>query len=275
MKKFFNKKRRRTVAITMATVLCSLVFFGEKEFLPANADEDIVMQIVAHRGYSSAYPENTLSAFAGAYACGANTVEFDVRKSKDNELVIFHDDTLEKINGETKSVADYSYSQLYELDDGKWFSKEFAKERIPTLDDTLSLLQSSGMRMFVELKDIGDDPDFAREVYEKVESYGLLDKAIFLSFKYDYLQQIKEINPDQPIMVLASFGKSTLPTKYPADYYGINMKTLTPRTIKAIHDAGSRVYCYTPETRGQILALQRMGVDGIITDYPEMEKLEM
>ena len=229
-----------------------------------------MIQVVAHRGYSAAYPENTLSSFAGAYACGAKTVEFDVRKTADGELVIYHDETLERLNGDTKSVADYTYNQLLNIDAGIWFSDEFAKERIPTLDQTLALLQSSGMRMFVELKDIGNDPTFATEVYKKVDEYGLLDKVIFSSFNYDYLTQIKEINSEQPIMVLASFGKSTLPAEYPAEYCGINMKTLTSRTVRAIHESGALVYSYTPETKGQMLSLQRLGVDGVITDSPDL-----
>ncbi len=231
------------------------------------------MQVVAHRGYSAAYPENTLSAFAGAYACGAKTVEFDVRKTKDGQLVIYHDDTLEKLTGDQTTIADYTYEQLLKFDDGSWFSDEFAKERIPTLDQTLDLLSSTGMRMFVELKDIGDDPNFAAEVYATVEKYGLLDKAVFASFNYDYLQQIKAIDSSAPIMVLASFGKSTLPVKYPAEYYGINMKTLTPKTIRAIHEAGGKVYSYTPETKGQMLSLQRLGVDGVITDNADLSVL--
>ena len=90
---------------------------------------------------------------------------------------------------------------------------------------------------------------------------------VFLSFNYNYLTEIKEIDPNQPIMKLASFGKSTLPEKYPAEYYGVNMKTLTPKTVRAIHEAGSKVYSYTPDTKGQMLSLQRLGVDGVITDY--------
>ena len=74
-------------------------------------------------------------------------------------------------------------------------------------------------------------------------------------------------------MVLASFGKSTLPTKYPAEYYGVNMKTLTPKTIKAIHDNGSKVYSYAPQSKGQMLSLQRLGVDGVITDFADMSAL--
>lgn len=263
----------RTVAVSMVALLCSLVFFNSFNYLPANADEDIVVQIVAHRGFSGAYPENTLSAFAGAYACGAKTVEFDVRKTKDGELVIYHDDTLEKLNGTENTIADYTYDELLQLDAGEWYGREFRLERIPTLDQTLDLLQSTNMRLFCELKDIGEDPDFVPAVYDKFVQYGLLDKVIFLSFNYDYLTQIKEINADQPIMKLASFGKSNLPERYPAEYYGINMKTLTPRTVQAIHEAGGKVYSYTPDTKGQMLSLQRLGVDGVITDFVNMGAL--
>ena len=154
-----------------------------------------MVQIVAHRGYSGAYPENTLSAFAGAYACGAKTVEFDVRKTKDGELVIFHDDTLERFTGDESTVADYTYDELLQLDAGSWYSIDFISERIPTLDQTLSLLQSTNMRMFCELKDIGDDPEFVQQVYDKCAEYGVLDRVIFLSFNYDYLSAIKAINP--------------------------------------------------------------------------------
>lgn len=266
-----HSKVGRTVAISLVTLLCSFAFLNEFNYLPADADEDIVVQVVAHRGYSGAYPENTLSAFAGAYAHGAKTVEFDVRKTKDGELVIYHDDTLEKVNGGETTIADHTYQELLELDAGEWYSEEFARERIPTLDQVLDLLQSTNMRIFCELKDIGEDSQFAGQVYEKVQQYGLLDKVVFLSFNYDYLTGIKAINPDQPIMKLASFGKSTLPTKYPAEYYGVNMKTLTPRTVRAIHEAGSKVYSYAPETKGQMLSLQRLGVDGVITDYIDMQ----
>ena len=266
-------KARRAVAVSMVTLLLSLVFLNEFYYLPANADEDIVVQVVAHRGYSGMYPENTLSAFAGAYACGAKTVEFDVRKTKDGELVIYHDDTLERLTGDDKSVADYTYEELLQVDAGEWFGREYRLERIPTLDQTLALLQATNMRIFCELKDIGEDPDFANEVYEKCAEYNLLDRVVFLSFKYDYLSQIKEIAPEQPIMMLASFGKSTLPTRYPAEYYGVNMKTLTPKTVRAIHEAGAMVYCYTPDTKGQMLSLQRLGVDGVITDFADLSAI--
>ncbi len=263
-------KVRRTIAISVVALLCSFILSSEFDYLPANADEDIVVQIVAHRGYSGAYPENTLSAFAGAYACGAKTVEFDVRKTKDGVLVIYHDDTLQKLTGDETTIADHTYEELLNIDAGEWFGREYRMERIPTLDQALDLLSTTNMRIFCELKDIGDDPDFAAEVYSKCQQYGMLDRTIFLSFNYNYLSDIKSFNPQQPIMVLASFGKSNLPERYPAEYYGVNMKTLSPRTIRAIHEAGAKVYSYAPQTKGQMLSLQRLGVDGVITDYADL-----
>ena len=110
--KLFSKVGR-TVAVSLVALLCSFAFVMEFNYLPADADEDIVVQVVAHRGYSGAYPENTLSAFAGAYAHGAKTVEFDVRKTKDGELVIYHDDTLEKVDGgETPTRSFWSLMQV-------------------------------------------------------------------------------------------------------------------------------------------------------------------
>lgn len=269
-KRLLSKKIR--AIISCLAFLFSFIFSVNFNYLPADADEDIVLSVVAHRGYSSQYPENTLSAFAGAIACGAKTVEFDVRKTKDDVLVIFHDETLEKITGDNSTIADYTYEELMQFDLGSWYSEDFECERIATLDEALDLMSASGVKLFVELKKIGPDEEFGPAVYEACEKRGLLDRVIFLSFDYNYLSSIKEINPEQPIMMLASFGKSDLPTKYPAEYYGINMKTLTPRTIKAIHEAGAKVYSYTPETKGQILSLQRMGVDGIMTDYPDLCK---
>ncbi len=273
MGKRFISKVGRTIAVSLVSVLSSLIIFSEFDYLPADADEDIVVQLVAHRGYSGQYPENTLSSFAGAYANGAKTVEFDVRKTKDGVLVIYHDDTLEKLDGSERTIGDCTYEELLQLDAGEWFDRQYSMERIPTLEQALQLLQATNMRIFCELKDIGDDPDFVPDVYAQIEKYGMLDKVVFLSFNYDYLTQIKDINPNQPIMVLASFGKSTLPAKYPAEYYGINMKTLTPMTVRAIHEAGAKVYSYTPDTKMQMIRLQRLGVDGVITDYIDMSVL--
>lgn len=267
MKKIKNHKKL-FIATSFAAILCSFTLLGTFDYLPANADEDVVVSVAAHRGYSSIYPENTLSSLAGACAIDAEVVEFDVQKTSDDVLVIFHDQTLAKYTGDETTIADHTYAELMEFDVGAWLSPDFACERIPTLDQALDLLNSSSSTLFVELKKIENDEDFASQVYATCESHGMLDRIIFSSFDYDYLTEIKGLDENQPVMVLASFGKTSLPEKYPAEYYGINMKTLTTKTIKAIHESGAKVYSYTPETLAQILSLQRMGVDGIITDDP-------
>lgn len=95
--------------------------------------------VVAHRGDLERYPENTLSAFASAIAQGADAIELDVFSTKDDELVVFHDHTLERTTNGTGYVGDHTLSELRRLNAGSWFGERFKGERIPTLGEVLEL----------------------------------------------------------------------------------------------------------------------------------------
>ena len=233
------------------------------------ADAATSVTLIAHRGDSSEYPENTLAAFAAAIDAGADGIEMDVRKTKDGKLVVYHDDTLERIEGEatTDTVADYTYDELIELQAQHYTGDDFTCEKIPTLDQVMLLMQDKDLTVVVELKNIGEDEDFPAQVYERVKGYGMLSHVIFASFNYTYLQGIKACNYSQPIMKFVSFSKPNIVKRFPAEYYGINMKTINPATIKAVHDAGAYVYSYTPETAAEKSTLIKLGVDGLISDY--------
>ena len=267
------KNLRFIRAIVVAIALFVGIFYEVGfNYIPADADEEMTVAVVAHRGYSGYYPENTLSSFAGAINVNAKRIEFDVRKTLDGKLVVFHDDTLQRYGGDPdRKFETYTYEELLNFDVGLNMGEAFCLERIPTLEQTLALIKPVDCEILLELKDIGDDEIFVEEVYAMCETYGMVERIIFGSFRYDYLQRIKLINEGCPIMVFASFGKTSLPANYPADYYGINMKTVSSATIKSIHEHGAFVYAYGPKTRYQMLSLQRMGVDGIITDFPDLE----
>lgn len=91
------------------------------------------IQVIAHRGYSSAYPENTRAAFVGALAAGVDYIETDVQMTKDGQAILFHDDTLERITGTEGKIGDYTYEELSLMDAGKWFSEDYTGERMVTL----------------------------------------------------------------------------------------------------------------------------------------------
>lgn len=109
------------------------------------------MKIIAHRGYSESYPENTILAFEKAIEIGCDMIETDVRLSKDFIPILFHDDTLNRCTGVDANVEDKLLDELLKLDIGLWFSKEFKNQKIPTLTN---LIKTTNKRvtLILELK---------------------------------------------------------------------------------------------------------------------------
>lgn len=96
--------------------------------------------LCAHRGAMGTHPENTLVAFREAIKAGAHMIEFDVQLTKDNKLVVIHDGTVDRTTNGTGQVSELPFDEIRNLDAGSWKSPEFAGEKIPTLDETLSVM---------------------------------------------------------------------------------------------------------------------------------------
>lgn len=111
--------------------------------------------VIGHRGIAAAYPENTLISFEKAVEAGVDAIEFDVHMTRDEQLVVTHDPTVNRCSNGTGDVNSYTLNQLKALDFGKWKSPEFAGTRIPTLDETLDAIHAKRPELFllVELKD--------------------------------------------------------------------------------------------------------------------------
>ncbi|MDE6202594.1 MAG: phosphatase PAP2 family protein, partial [Lachnospiraceae bacterium] len=151
------------------------------------AVESRLPAIIAHRGYSSEFPENTLAAFEGALDIGVDYIELDVQLTKDGQAVIFHDDDLKRITGVEGRVSEYTYDELRGLDAGSWFSSSFAGERIPSLREALELISSSECSVYLELKDIGEgDGGFEETVLDMVKECCMLDKCVVAYLNYAY-----------------------------------------------------------------------------------------
>lgn len=109
-------------------------------------------QLIGHRGASIDAPENTLASFKRASTLGLNWIEFDVRLTKDEELIIFHDDKLERTTNGSGLVIDHTLAQIKQLEAGSWFSAEFKDEKIPTLIETIPWLKAWNLTPVIELK---------------------------------------------------------------------------------------------------------------------------
>jgi glycerophosphoryl diester phosphodiesterase len=138
--------------------LLTLVLFlagcaSTPDHLPASANAPL---IIAHRGASAVAPENTLAAFEEAVKQGADYYELDCRITKDQEVIVLHDSSLEKTTGVQARVWDMNLPELKQLDAGSWFSKDFAGELLPTLDESLAMAKNR-IGVYVEIKSCNDD----------------------------------------------------------------------------------------------------------------------
>ena len=290
---FFCKKERYKAGVgILSVVLAGMVVFsfGWQSHLRqivdmgiASADEAEPAEnaevsanipfIIAHRGYSSVFPENTLAAFAGALDIGVDYIELDVQLSRDGQVIVLHDSSLKRTAGVDGSPADFTGEELAGLDAGSWFDASFAGEKIPTLEEALNLIRDTQCGVYLELKDIGETEGFVESVLEVAEKCGMTQRCLFASFQYDYLARLKELDGNLATLYNTSSGKTSLPEEFPADYYGLNLDTIRQETVKAIHEAGKQAFVWTVNTPSQMTNVQAMGIDGIVTNDPGVAKV--
>lgn len=153
-------------------------------------------EIFAHRGASGYAPENTLPAFILAYEQKADGIEFDVQMTKDGEVVVIHDETIDRVSNGTGAVRDYTLREL------KGFSfhnhmPEYESTQIPTLTETLRLAATWGIKVNIELKTgIFYYPEIEEKTAEIVRREGMADRVIYSSFNHYSIQKIRKIAPN-------------------------------------------------------------------------------
>jgi len=126
----------KDLSILFSFLIFSFSVIGQSEALPIMPTQGIC----AHRGAMQSHPENTVTAFKEAIRLGAQMIEFDVRLTKDNELIIMHDETVDRTTNGSGFVNELTLSEIRKLDAGSWKSKEFAGEKVPTLKEALQIM---------------------------------------------------------------------------------------------------------------------------------------
>lgn len=226
---------------------------------------------IAHRGASGVAPENTLSAFKKAIELCADMIEFDVHQTKDGEVVISHDKNLKRTSGKDVFIEDLTLEEVKKIDVGSWFSPEFADERIPTLKEVISLIKGK-IGMNIEIKK-GKKfyPDIEEKIVKILEENDLIEPCIITSFHSSCIERIKKLNPYIAIGKLFTFSifnpKENL-------VFGVNALhpywlVVSPWFVKEAHKDHLRVNVWTVNSTSVMERLVKMGVDGIITNYPD------
>ncbi len=218
----------------------------------------------AHRGASEYFPENTILSFDNGIKMNANGIETDVQITKDGVLVLFHDDTLDRVTGESGSIKDYTYSELQNF----WVKKGNFKDKIPTLEEFLLRYKDSQLTFAIELKVEGVDVQTA----DVIKKYGLEDKVVVTSFEFDYIKSIKEYSKNLKIGYLASVINDKV-LKDLKDIGGYEIcpegKQITSESVKNWHDLGFNVRAWGIYNQDIMKSVYNAGVDGMTVNFPD------
>ena len=232
---------------------------------------------VGHRGTMASAPQNTLAAFRKAVEVGADGVEFDVHLSRDGAVVVIHDYVVDRTTDGTGRVAQKTLAELKALDAGGKFAPEFAGERIPTLAEVFNLLDGR-LLVNVELKAPGRsrDTSLVAPVLKVVREHGLGKRVLFSSFNPYVLRAMKELAPDIPIGLLYApdspiyARRAWLDPFEPHEARNPHYSLLTGPIIRWYHSRGLRVNTWTVNEPDEMRRLIEAGVDGIITNKPDL-----
>lgn len=235
------------------------------------------MLCIAHRGYSGIAPENTLAAFRAALEINAEAIELDVHLSKDEKLVVIHDETLDRTTNGKGLVREKTLEELKELDAGSWFHKKYQGEKIPTLEEVFALIKHTDIKLAIELKAAGT----AEKVVELVERKGKIKDVLLLSFSPLYLLSAKNLSPNIARILLAYSRKTTIDNdeirlliekakSVSAIGLGINHEVVDRKFVSLIHQTGLLLSVYTVNDLSRFKELIKLGVDMIATDFPNL-----
>jgi len=241
-----------------------------------NASQVNIVQVVAHRGTAGYAPENTMASFERAIQMNADYLELDIQLSKDNELVVIHDSTVDRTTNGSGAVQDFTLAQLRDLDSGSWFDEKFKDQRIPTLGEVLALSRGK-IGVLIETKWPHLYPGLEQKLADELVAYQMhmpTERVIVQSFDQDSVKRFHAIMPHIPIGVLVedeailAEDKLTELAEYVA-YVNPALELVTGDAIERIHSHGMKIFPWTVRSRNVVQPLLRLGVDGVITDYPD------
>ncbi|MEY2931811.1 MAG: hypothetical protein RL033_2560 [Pseudomonadota bacterium] len=249
----------------------------------------------AHRGGAALWPENTLEAFQGAIRLGCSHLETDARMTRDGQIVLFHDPSLERTTDGVGQVSAYTLEQLRRLDAGYRFSPGGSGSpagsegfpargtgvKIPTLAELVAIAPHT--RFNVEIKEHGH-PDLPEALWELIQSHDLIDRIVVAAERHVLLQRFRKLSEGRvatsatkreclEFWLASRLGfSSRLAISYQALQIPVSVsgwRFLTPRLLEAAHQRGVAVHVWTIDEPAEMNRLLDAGVDGLMSDDPD------
>lgn len=232
--------------------------------------------IMGHRGYQARYPENTLVSFLAAVEAGAQFVELDVTLTRDNQVAVMHDDTVDRTTDGRGRVSGYDLDALQQLDAGSWFHPRFSGERIPSLDEVLEKVAPKA-HINIEIKsheltDCDLTGQVEQGVIDLVLTRGVEKRVLISSFDPEVLKRIQQLDPG---IKIALISKQSPPDEtvarcleLAAFSYHPHLDYIDRELVRTLHKADVHVFPWNINDARDIRHAFSMGVDGLIAKDP-------
>ena len=234
--------------------------------------------VIAHRGYSSVAPENTLAAFEAALRCGADMVETDLHPTADGSVALIHDPEVDATTGGRGRVAELATEELTRLDAGSWFSTAYRGQRVPLLADLLDLLtEHPGAQLLLELKEVWT-AEQVRTAVDLVRRAGAADQVVLQSFEVATLEHVRDVAPGiRRAVLLDEAAPDALAQGRAlrrdlgvlACNPGVASLVRRPEVVGQLQEAGLAVWTWTVDESVLWRSVVDSGVDGVITNRPD------
>lgn len=242
---------------------------------PGSGEEEMrarVVWTIAHRGASGHAPENTLAAFRRAVELGATFIETDLQITRDARVIAIHDLTLDRTTNGEGQVHLQTLEQVRALDAGSWFGdRTFAGERIPTLEEILDFAKEHDVIFYLEIKS-GSAWGVEHIVAAALRDHNASTRVVILSFDPSALDTLHRVDPTLMTGLLCEHPSGDLverTVRAGARQLVARGDLITPGIVEKAHHAGLQVVAWTINEPEQIRQLIAMGVNGIISDYPD------
>lgn len=281
--------------ISLISLLLAIAWFANgtgKENATSNESEmndNNSIKIIAHRGGANLAPENTLAAFKNAIRLGVDMIEIDVHLSKDGHIIVIHDFTLDRTTTGKGKIADLTLAEIRKCDAGIKFDKKFRGEKVPTLEETMELLNGK-TGLLIEIKKDRDEqyPGIEKKVVDLIHRYDAKSWVIVQSFNKYAILQTKKLDPGITTFYLAGrdfdslysdiAGQLKAGEKIVREFEGIapHYSQLNDEKVKTLQKAGYEIFTWTVDKPADMKKVIGWKVNGIITNSPDklMELLQ-
>jgi glycerophosphoryl diester phosphodiesterase len=226
------------------------------------------VQVTAHRGSSAKAPENTLSAIRRAVDDGADFAEIDVQETADGVIVVLHDSDLMRIAGVNKKIWETPFAEIRTMDAGSRFSKQFAGEPIPTLEQAIDSARGK-IKLNIELKFNGHEKRLAERAVEIITGRKFEENCIVTSLNYEGLLRVRKLNNRIKTGHIVAKAVGDI-TARDVDLLSVESRLATFRLIRKSHGKNKQVHVWTVNKPARMDYFVDMRVDNIITDHPDV-----